>query len=254
MLHVRSREPPSRGGVLRERPLRLRLDAGPARPAGRLPGSGIAVPIAHRASPFDFTAGEWAALHDVLVQAKEAWDARLAPDGYFLSWTCFPPSDDDVRTMHAHLHVRSSLRRRAVPRSRRPHCDQVARQPAPGPVRAGHRPCAAVRAVARVSRPPCGGGGRSSRRRGSLRCARASTPIGRSPRGCSGPRDRRARPKRGTRRARPPARAATRASGSSQTSAKTASVIDVLTVPGEIANTRTPCAACLGRERFGQTG
>ena len=44
-------------------------------------------------------------MHELLIKAKAAWDERLAPDGYFLSWTCFPPSDDDVPNMHAHLHV-----------------------------------------------------------------------------------------------------------------------------------------------------
>jgi len=32
-------------------------------------------------------------------------DERLSPDGYFLSWTSFPTSEEDVPTMHAHLHV-----------------------------------------------------------------------------------------------------------------------------------------------------
>jgi diadenosine tetraphosphate (Ap4A) HIT family hydrolase len=77
----------------------------PRDPPDVLPGSGIAIPIAHRSSPFDFTPQEWSALQDVLVKAKAAWDERLAPDGYFLSWTCFPRSDDDVAHMHAHLHV-----------------------------------------------------------------------------------------------------------------------------------------------------
>ena len=77
----------------------------PRDPADVLPGSGIAIPIAHRASPFDFTREEWLALHDVLIKAKAAWDERLAPDGHFLSWTCFPSSEEGVIDMHAHLHV-----------------------------------------------------------------------------------------------------------------------------------------------------
>ena len=77
----------------------------PRDPPDVLPGSGIVIPIAHRASPFDVTSEEWAAMHELLIKAKAAWDERLAPDGYFLSWTCFPPSDDDVPNMHAHLHV-----------------------------------------------------------------------------------------------------------------------------------------------------
>lgn len=77
----------------------------PRDPPDVLPGSGVAVPVAHKASPFDFTPEEWIGLGEVLRAAKEAWDERLAPDGYHLSWACFVPSDDDVPRMHAHLHV-----------------------------------------------------------------------------------------------------------------------------------------------------
>lgn len=77
----------------------------PRDPPYVLPGSGIIVPKAHRASPFDLTAEEWAATQDLLLKAKAAQDERLAPDGYFLSWTSFPGADEDVTQMHAHLHV-----------------------------------------------------------------------------------------------------------------------------------------------------
>jgi histidine triad (HIT) family protein len=70
-----------------------------------LPGSGVIVPIAHRASPFDFTAEEWSAVHELLLRAKSVWDERLAPDGYGLYWTCFPREEEHVPHMHAHLHV-----------------------------------------------------------------------------------------------------------------------------------------------------
>ena len=43
----------------------------------------------HRASPFDLTAEEWVATGALLVKAKAAQDERLAPDGYFLSWSPF---------------------------------------------------------------------------------------------------------------------------------------------------------------------
>ena len=77
----------------------------PRDPPDVLPGSGILVPIAHRASPFDFTPEEWAATGELLVKAKAAQDDRLAPDGYFLSWSPFPRADHHVPRMHAHLHV-----------------------------------------------------------------------------------------------------------------------------------------------------
>lgn len=44
-------------------------------------------------------------MQDVLLSAKAALDERLAPDGYFLSWTCFPRGENVVADMHAHLHV-----------------------------------------------------------------------------------------------------------------------------------------------------
>lgn len=77
----------------------------PRDPPQVLPGSGIIVPKAHRASPFDLTAAEWTAIRELLLQAKAAQDELLAPDGYFLSWTSFPETAEDVAGMHAHLHV-----------------------------------------------------------------------------------------------------------------------------------------------------
>lgn len=98
----------------------------PRDPPDVLPGGGIAIPIAHRASPFDFTPEEWTALGEVLRLAKAAWDDRLAPDGYFLSWTSFPGSEDDVAGMHAHLQV--------VPRfDDEPYADRGGRTAIKGP-------------------------------------------------------------------------------------------------------------------------
>jgi histidine triad (HIT) family protein len=77
----------------------------PSDAAGVLPGSGIIVPKAHRASPFDLTADEWMGIRELLLQAKAVQDERLAPDGYYLSWTSFPAAAEDVPRMHAHLHV-----------------------------------------------------------------------------------------------------------------------------------------------------
>ena len=77
----------------------------PATPPDVLPGSGIAVPVDHRASAFDFTNAEWTALGDVLRRAKHEWDERLAPDGYGLCWTSFPRAESQLAGMHAHLHV-----------------------------------------------------------------------------------------------------------------------------------------------------
>ncbi|MEQ7007041.1 hypothetical protein ABN028_12750 [Actinopolymorpha sp. B17G11] len=74
----------------------LRAEAG--LPPDVLPGSGAIIPIAHRTSPFNLTAEEWTATHDLLVKAREALHELLAPDGYTLRWS-------DMTGLHAHLHV-----------------------------------------------------------------------------------------------------------------------------------------------------
>jgi histidine triad (HIT) family protein len=80
----------------------------PRDPPDVLPGCGVIIPIAHRLSPFDFTAEEWAATHELLLQAKAAQDERLAPDGYTLVWNCF--SEPGEPPHHAHLHVLENRR------------------------------------------------------------------------------------------------------------------------------------------------
>jgi histidine triad (HIT) family protein len=75
----------------------------PRDPPDVLPGCGVIVPVAHRATPFDFTPEEWAATHELLLAAKAAWDERLAPDGYTLVWNCAAAGGQE--TLHAHLHV-----------------------------------------------------------------------------------------------------------------------------------------------------
>ncbi len=75
----------------------------PRDPLDVLPGCGVIIPIAHRTSPFDFTAEEWEATRDLLVRAKAAQDERLAPDGYTLIWNCFSEVGEPMH--HAHLHV-----------------------------------------------------------------------------------------------------------------------------------------------------
>ena len=50
----------------------------PRDPPDVLPGSGVIVPIAHRASPFDFTPEEWAAVHG-RAGIKEAENIRPDP-------------------------------------------------------------------------------------------------------------------------------------------------------------------------------
>lgn len=75
---------------------KLRAEAG--LPEGVLPGSGALIPIAHRTSPFEMTAAEWAATRELLVEARRALHELLAPDGYTLGW-------NDMASLHTHLHV-----------------------------------------------------------------------------------------------------------------------------------------------------
>lgn len=63
-----------------------------------LPGSGIIIPIAHRASPFELTVEEWSATRELLLAVRTTLHERLAPDGYTLGW-------NDQSRLHAHLHV-----------------------------------------------------------------------------------------------------------------------------------------------------
>jgi diadenosine tetraphosphate (Ap4A) HIT family hydrolase len=75
----------------------------PRDPPDVLPGCGVIIPIAHRPSPFDSTAEEWTATHELLLKAKAAQDERLAPDGYTLISNCL--SEIGQLPLHAHLHV-----------------------------------------------------------------------------------------------------------------------------------------------------
>jgi histidine triad (HIT) family protein len=62
------------------------------------PGCGAIVPKVHRASPFDLTAGEWAATRELLLLVRAELHRRLAPDGYTLGW-------NDQAGLHPHLHI-----------------------------------------------------------------------------------------------------------------------------------------------------
>jgi diadenosine tetraphosphate (Ap4A) HIT family hydrolase len=68
-----------------------------------VPGAGLIVPTAHRESPFELTAEEWAATRVLLLEAKAAIDQRLRPDGYNLVWNVAPDAGQEVA--HVHLHV-----------------------------------------------------------------------------------------------------------------------------------------------------
>jgi hypothetical protein len=52
----------------------------PHDPPDVLPGCGVIIPIAHRPSPFDFTAEEWAATHELLVSGLSCLAFELLED------------------------------------------------------------------------------------------------------------------------------------------------------------------------------
>jgi diadenosine tetraphosphate (Ap4A) HIT family hydrolase len=72
-------------------------------PRDVLPGSGLIVPFAARATVFDLTADEWLATLALLVRAKEVIDARYRPDGYTVGWNVGREGGQDIP--QAHLHV-----------------------------------------------------------------------------------------------------------------------------------------------------
>jgi diadenosine tetraphosphate (Ap4A) HIT family hydrolase len=66
-------------------------------------GSAMVIPRAHRETPFELTAEEWADTFDLVRRAKEMMDRELRPDGYNLGWNCGAVAGQEV--FHAHLHV-----------------------------------------------------------------------------------------------------------------------------------------------------
>jgi diadenosine tetraphosphate (Ap4A) HIT family hydrolase len=66
-------------------------------------GSGLIIPHAHRETPFDLSAAEWAATYGLLQRAKAFLDAEFAPDGYNIGWNCGAVGGQEV--FHVHLHV-----------------------------------------------------------------------------------------------------------------------------------------------------
>lgn len=70
----------------------------PRDPPDVTPGYGGIAPKAHRTSPFELTAEEWAATRELLLLVRAELHKRLAPDGYTLGW-------NDQGGLHPHLHV-----------------------------------------------------------------------------------------------------------------------------------------------------
>ena len=62
----------------------------------------MVIPTRHVETPFDLTAEEWSATHELLVTAKALLD-HDRPDGYSIGWNVHPVGGQTVP--HAHLHV-----------------------------------------------------------------------------------------------------------------------------------------------------
>jgi diadenosine tetraphosphate (Ap4A) HIT family hydrolase len=67
------------------------------------PGSGLVVPMAHRETPFDLTAEEWAATGELVGRARAILDARWSPDGFNLVWNVGRVGGQEVAHVHLHL-------------------------------------------------------------------------------------------------------------------------------------------------------
>ena len=81
-------------------------------------GSAMLFPRAHRATPFDITADEWAATRELLLALRDQIDRDHRPDGYNIGWNVGAVGGQEVE--HAHLHLHPAVRRRAAGRSRHP--------------------------------------------------------------------------------------------------------------------------------------
>jgi diadenosine tetraphosphate (Ap4A) HIT family hydrolase len=67
-----------------------------------LENSLMIISVRHVATPFDFSADEWASIHAMLLAAKRILDEDM-PDGYSIGWNVNECAGQFVP--HAHLHV-----------------------------------------------------------------------------------------------------------------------------------------------------
>jgi histidine triad (HIT) family protein len=73
-------------------------------PEGVLVGSGVIIPITHKASPFDLTAEEFADILNLLKKVKKIIDEKYKPDGYTIGWNVGEVSGQ-ITPFHTHLHI-----------------------------------------------------------------------------------------------------------------------------------------------------
>ena len=72
-------------------------------PEGVLVGSGVIIPFAHRATPFDLTEEEIADTFSLLSEVKAYLDDKYKPEGYTLGWNVGKVGGQNQ--FHSHLHV-----------------------------------------------------------------------------------------------------------------------------------------------------
>ena len=63
----------------------------------------VIIPIAHKQSPFDLTAEEWAATKELIDKAKQYLDDKCHPDGYNLGWNVGLVAGQIE--FHSHMHL-----------------------------------------------------------------------------------------------------------------------------------------------------
>lgn len=68
-----------------------------------LPGSGLIVPFASRATVFDLTPAEWSATQELLLGAKEWIDENYRPAGYNVGWNNGPIAGQSIPQIHLHV-------------------------------------------------------------------------------------------------------------------------------------------------------
>ena len=63
----------------------------------------LVIPKAHKVTPFDLSAEEWAATKDLLDKVRLYLDDKCNPDGYNVGWNVGGAGGQEV--FHAHMHV-----------------------------------------------------------------------------------------------------------------------------------------------------
>lgn len=71
-------------------------------PEGSLQHGMLIIPVRHIETPFEFTAGEWAAIQPLVSEAQRILGVH-DPDGFNLGWNVRQVGGQEVN--HVHLHV-----------------------------------------------------------------------------------------------------------------------------------------------------